>query len=202
MVVAVDLDFRQFRRKARQFGMAIDQLPFALSVALNGAAGDAKEAEEFAIRSSFDRPTPFTQRAIGRTWANKRKLSVEVFVKDIQAKYLKYGVEGGTRRASGGKIPVPGKRMRLNQYGNMGRRAVSRAAARANTFVGRPDGRPDLPVGIWQRNKSGLKLLVLFTPQADYEKRYDFYGVFENTIERVLPGQVEAGFQRAMSTAR
>lgn len=198
----LEFDFSQMARKAKELGASIKQVPFALSVALNDVAGEAKQAEDLGLMTSFDRPTPFTRRAIGRTYANKKNLHVEVFVKDIQAKYLKYGVEGGTRRAAGRKIPVPGKRMRLNQYGNMTRGAVGKAAGRANTFVGRPSGRADLPVGIWQRSKSGLKLLVLFTPQADYDERFDFYGIFENTIVEVLPDAIAAGFHRAMSTAR
>ncbi|MEM1046470.1 MAG: hypothetical protein AAGL24_09975 [Pseudomonadota bacterium] len=196
------LDLRDAERAARRLGAAADQLPFAFSLALNDAAVVAKEDETDAIQSSFDRPIPFTQKAIGMKRSTKRNLTVEVFVKTIQTKYLDLQVHGGTRRPNNRALPVPGKAMRLNKYGNMPRGAVDKRAKRADTFTGRPKGRPDLPAGIWKRTKRGLKLLVLFTDQEQFDPRFDFYGVFEAAIRRELPANIRSAVSRAMSTRR
>lgn len=198
----LSFDLREFKRAAKQFGAAADQVPFALSVALNDAAEETQEAETREIDASFDRSTPFTRKAVGRTYAKKRSLRVEVFIKTIQAKYLGLEVEGGVRTPKKRALPVPGKGMKLNRYGNMPKGAVGKRAAKANTFVGKPHGRDDdLPAGIWQRTKKGLKLLVLFTDKQTYRPRYDFYGKFETAMRRELPPRIADGVRKVIKTA-
>ena len=120
-------------------------------------------AESDAIDASFEGPKRFTRSAFGRTYAKKQSLRVEIYIKDIQARYLSLEVAGGICTPKGKVLPVPGRRMNLDQYGNMRKGAVGKQAAKRNTFLGRPRGRDDLPAGIWQRAKTGYKLLVHFT---------------------------------------
>lgn len=79
---------------------------------------------------------------------------------------------------------------------------LGKRAAKANTFVGKPRGRDDLPAGVWQRTKRGMKLLVLFADKETYRPRYDYYGTFETTLRRELPPRIAGGVRKAMKTAR
>lgn len=211
------LDLREFERRARQLGAVEKQLPYALSLALNDTIKqDVEPALQTEMRSAFDRPTPFTMRAVGLKFSHKKKLRAEVYVRRIQAQYLAREWKGGARRPKNKALPVPGKGMNLNAYGNMPKGAVKRLVARKDTFIGRP-GRGDRksgPVGIWQRPKRGkrrggtvgskgrLELLVLLSGAQDYDPRFDFDGVISRTVTKQLPYRLVGAVRRAMATAR
>ena len=78
-------------------GKLREQIPFATAKALTQTAKDVQRAETAEIGKVFDRPIPFTRSAVGITSATKQSLSAKVFLKDIQAAYLKLQVEGGQR---------------------------------------------------------------------------------------------------------
>ncbi|NYT38882.1 hypothetical protein ERD78_18805 [Allopusillimonas soli] len=114
------------------------QIPFATSRALNSTAKQVKSALDQAILRDFDRPTPYTQRALRINYATKAKLQAYVGFRDSAGKgvsanqYLWAQVHGGTRRAKrseqalakvglpGGYV-VPGAGAQLDAYGNMSR---------------------------------------------------------------------------------
>lgn len=43
------------------------QLPFAMAQAINATAARVQAAEQANIKSTFDNPTPFTQKSVGVT---------------------------------------------------------------------------------------------------------------------------------------
>lgn len=47
------------------------QLPFAMAQAINVTAARVQAAEQENIRSTFDSPTPFTQKSVGVSKARK-----------------------------------------------------------------------------------------------------------------------------------
>src|SRR5690348_15010580 len=84
-------------RKATRFldSAAQKQIPFATAKALTETARLAQVAVTRSLPSTFDRPNPFTMRAIGIRAARKGDLSAAVFVKDKQAEYLAIQETGG-----------------------------------------------------------------------------------------------------------
>ncbi|MGN7985154.1 hypothetical protein [Burkholderia sp. 22313] len=124
------------------------QLPFAISKALNETAQAAKAALADTMRQVFDRPTPYTMRSLRIKSATKKRLEARVGFIDESFKgtpattYLMPQVSGGPRsvkRVEGllrarGLLPsdmyvVPGAAAQLDQYGNFSRGQYSKILA-------------------------------------------------------------------------
>lgn len=183
---------RQVVRDLQQVSRAVRRIQrraaFAGKEALNDTAKAAAVRQKQDIGKWIDRPKPFTEKGFAVDYASKDKLESSVYVKRIQAEYLKWQVFGGTRK-SGDSVPVrkpgaAGFNYRLTKYGNIpGKRGGFAALKRRpNIFVGRPKwGDRYGPAGIWQREqgrkKRGrwLRLLVAFEPITKY--RVTSFGV-------------------------
>ena len=155
---------------------------------------DVEKAVEKRIATTFDRPTPYTQRAVYVRPASKSKLYAEVGIKDRQARYLEIQETGGTRQPKGRAIVLP-VGARLNKYGNMPKGAVGRALARKDTFSGRIGG----VAGIWQRQRKGQppKLLYAYENDATYQPVFRF----QATADEVARTRLRSNISRAMATA-
>ena len=188
-----------------------DQTPFATALALNDTAFDAKAALQREMERSLDRPTPFTKRGVFTARATKAKQESAVGIMPRQSEYLKFQIKGGTRRPNRKAIPVP-VNTRLNQYGNMPRRAVGRLIARPDTFIATPKAprTAHLPPGIYQRfgaSRNGKaarppKLLVAFERTADYKPILDMHGAISKTASLVYRKHFEKRLAHAIRTAR
>ncbi|MEX3008993.1 hypothetical protein [Hoeflea sp. TYP-13] len=175
------------------------QVPFATAKALTDTARrDCKPAAERLIRKRLDKPTPFTQRGVATRSASKRRLVATVFIKDIQAGYLRVQEKGGTTKPKGRAFLIP-VRQRRNKYGNMPRGAVKAALAKPNTFSGKVRG----VGGIWQRMKSGrLKLLIRYEDQTTYRPRLGFHREMAKVASRAFPARFARSLAHAVKTAR
>lgn len=181
------------------------QVPFATAKALTMTArDDAKPAVEGRMETAFDNPTPFTKRGVATRAATKQTLVATVFIKDIQAKYLKLEETGGVRTPAGRALLIPVNQYR-NKYGNMTKSAVKKALANRLTFSGTING----VAGIWKRpSKAGqkrgdpLKLLIRYEDQAIYKPLFKF----EQTVRKVaiesFPKNFATAFEQALRTAR
>lgn len=173
------------------------QIPFAIAKGLTATAKDVQRELTTEMSKDFDRPTPFTQRAIGIAIARKDTLTARVFIKDIQLAYLGIQVDGGTRLPKRRALTLPTD-IPLNQYGNIPRRKLQQLLARRDVFSGRVRG----VGGIWQRTRKGLKLLVAYQPRAQYRQRFPFYAVAQRTVERVFVPNLRAALDAAIASAR
>lgn len=154
------------------------QVQYATAVALTRTAAVLKRELPAELDRVFDRPTPFTKRGIFLKAARKDDLTAEVGFMDVQARYLRLQVEGGTRQPGPRGIKLPGN-VELNAFGNIPKgltdklkaaaksgelgAAVTRrlgvtrerrkGAAPIQLFYGKPSGGRwnDAPVGIWRR---------------------------------------------------
>lgn len=173
--------------KQRMNGIAKKDMPFVSSVALNKTAWDLKRELDKELEKSLDRPTPFTKKAVRVRNSSKKHLVAYLAIAPIQANYLRFAIHGGTRRPQGRALLYP-VGQRVNKYGNMPRRAVSRLANSPRTFSGIPRGRttPGLYKRVGAKGKKGLRLMVSYQSRADYKKRFDFYGVSEKTALKVM----------------
>lgn len=195
-------------------------MPFAVAKALTLTARDAAAAEAEAIVQVFDNPTPFTRRAAGYTPATKASLRSVIFLKDAQADYLLAQVEGGARdlkrfeqrfgAIDGAALVMPGVKATLNQYGNISKAKILAIARDLNTggkakrfFKGTPRGH-SLPPGIWARvnNNTAIAPIMVFATDAQYEKRFEFSAIAQQTVDAVFERHLLAAWDLAVRTAR
>lgn len=197
------------------------QYRFAVAVALTNTAREVAREMPAETERALDRPTSYTKGGFYATPANKETLTAVVGVKDKQAEYLKWQVDGGVRAPKRKALRLPGSGVDLNAYGNLPagliRQLISRAKAGKRTtkaqarrfgvsqehslFYGDPDGKR--PAGIYKRENNRLVPVVLF-PQttAKYEKRFDFHGAARRVALRTFEGALRSSWARALATAR
>ena len=188
----IDAAIRQVEAKFR------NQVPFATAKALTRTAQDVQRAIVDQLPAVFDRPTPFTMRGVGITYATKATLTSRVFLRDIQREYLQLQVTGGVELPKKVALVVPAG-IDLNAYGNLPRNKVKSLLARKDVFSGKVRG----VGGIWQRTANGgLKLLIAYEPKATYRRRFPFGAIARETIERRILPNFRAALAQAIGTAR
>jgi hypothetical protein len=125
-------------------GLRKDQIPFATAYALTQTAKDAQAQVEGEIKRVFDKPTPYTLKAVFVKSASKRDLTATVKLKDESFKgvpavrYLIYHITGGARDRKGfekllikaGVMPpqsyaIPTRAAKLDAYGNVPRGVIN-----------------------------------------------------------------------------
>jgi hypothetical protein len=195
------------------------QLPFAMMLSLNDAAMDVKAVEERTLEKTFDRPTPFTKRAVYVRRARKTDLTSEIGIKKVQAGYLKLQAEGGVRKPKRSALVI-GAALKRNKYGNLPRNAVRSAEAKGDTFVANGQGKTKhLAPGLYRRPKygkyrkggrgsknigtqKGPAMLVSFKPRAQYKRRFEFQPVAAKEARSTFQGHLVRRLLEAQRTAR
>lgn len=178
-------------------------LPLAVAQSLTASAKHLQKVQTRSLPRYFDRPTPFTRKAFGISIAKARdfklgRLKASVFAKPAQAKYLEFGVYGGTRRPNRRAVIVPGSQARLNRYGNLTRRFVAQQLSKPNVFSGTINGL----AGVWERRRDGtLRLLVHYQPSTEYDRRYPYHQISERVVPREVSKQLNRAIQRAVKAA-
>lgn len=202
-----------------------DQVPFAVAKSLTETGKAIVNAMPAAVEADFDRPVEFTKQGFFLTPARKDSLEATVGIKDRQAQYLGFQVEGGERKPRMVALRLPAQ-VQLNAYGNVpsglirqliarakaGRRATKSQSRRfgvsqqVELFYGDPgDGRP---AGIYQREQLGTKRqrlvpVIVFPRQAaNYRPRFDFTGRSLAITDREFGGALDRNWQAAVATAR
>lgn len=218
------------------------QIPFATALALTRTAFSARDDVKAEMARVFDRPTPFTLNSVFAKPATKDKLEYRVFLRDeafkgtAPAEYLQPQIEGGSRtpkrfeRAiqrggilSRGRLAVPGKRARLNAYGNQPRGQITKILSQLRAS---PDplqnatgskrserkrrqsgayflfGPPGSPRGVLERVGQQVTPVMVFINHATYRKRFRFYDIAKRTVDRQFVGQFERALTHALATAR
>lgn len=201
------------------------QFRFALSLGMNTTIRKGRDAAVAALDRQIDKPTPFTRQGFFLVPARKDTLSATVGIKDKQAEYLVYQVQGGSRSPKNVALRLPAA-VQLNEYGNLPAGVIKQLIARAQAgkratkgqakrfgvsreldlFYGDPgDGRP---AGIYKRvvisgTKHQLIPIVVFPRRrASYSKRYDFFGAVDQVVRREFPAEARAAWARAIATAK
>jgi len=174
------------------------QMTKATSDALTATARDVSDALAAESKSVFDRPTKFTERGFGYTRSTRETQEATVFAKRIQSQYLIKQVTGGERRAGDyatsqrAGVVLPGPAGRTTGAGGVPRGSVRRLAERKDHWIGEYKG----ILGLWKRTKTKLRLVNAFKKSVTYEKRFDFFGVFERTAKRQLPERFKEAWDK------
>lgn len=210
--------------------LAAEQMPFAISSALNTAAFAIQKQQKERVPTVFDRPTPLTKGAFRVEKATKQKQTSVVYVDPKREVILKTHEEGGKRgdqklerylKSKGwlarSERAVPTDNMPLNSYGNPKVAEVNKIIAglpsisgirgdRRRHFVVRGGSGSGLSPGIYRTlSKSGGAAIVKlyhFVSRAEYQKRLGFEESSRTEALRIFPGIMSAAIERAIRTAR
>src|SRR5476649_251163 len=126
--ISIRSNLKEISRSLGAFAQT--QLPFASALAITALAKRVQGEQTKAFTRVFDRPTPFTLKAIGVKAARKTDLVATVFVKDIAASYLAPYEFGGVHKLNGKAMLVP-KGAPTNQYGNLPKNLLERLKGRS-----------------------------------------------------------------------
>ena len=170
------------------------QIPYAAAQAINSTLFDIMKAEKAQMPEKLDRPTPFTMKAFRINKAKKTELVGDIHITRERWKYLKYQVEGGTRT---GNIGVPTRNAKLNKYGNIPMRRKG-LIKKKNQFISKIGN----VAGVWERSKSGTKLIVAFEPSVSYEPRFPFHKIAKGVARKKFQRNFKRSLSRAIASAR
>jgi hypothetical protein len=179
-----------------------------------------------AVRVFEGGAVDFTRRGFYLQAARKDNLVASVGVKDKQAAYLQYQIEGGRRAPRKRALRLPSV-VQLTAQGNLptglirtliarakaGKRATAGQAKRfgvsraTDLFYGEPgDGRP---AGIYKRvvlsaqRHQLVPIVVMPKTEAHYtDRRFDFYGFADRTFRRGFEANLDRAWKYAQATAR
>jgi hypothetical protein len=227
----ITLDVRGLPEIQRMLrNLAQEQLPYAISTAINNTAFAVQRNEKSRMKSIFDRPTPLIQGAFRVEKATKQNLTAKVFVDPKREPILRTHETGGKRGdqamerylkskgwLSNGWRAVPTDKMPLTAYGNpkasevkkiiAGLPVIGGIKADARRYFVIPHGsRSTLSPGIYRTlsKSKGAAIIKLyhFVSNAQYRARLDFETQARAEAERLLPGEMAKAIERAIRTAR
>lgn len=182
------LDDKALREALRKLG---PELPVALSAGLNRTMAAIEQAELNAMETHLHKPIPFTLAGLGVQKSHPRHLDATLYIRPIQAKYLKYAIEGGVIDAIIAPVAV-----KLTPAGNIPgkKRGLAGIGTRKNDFVSRvkTPGRAQGKVGLWRRQGDSARLLAVVDKGAKREKRLPYYETAQKTAGERLQRDVLA----------
>lgn len=193
--------------------IASRDIPYALSRGVNLAGLAAREELKREIPMIFKTTNAFTRNAIGFTPSTKHNQTAVIFIKDQQAKYLRFEEYGGTRTsrdntvkpapralviaASGAKRNASGtlpkgyveflyqKFERDRQNAGNGKRQKNRDKARI-VRIGERKGRLGGLFSYVPATRS-LVRLISFAPRATYRPKFGFHARIAGFLDTNLP---------------
>lgn len=225
----IQIDIRGMDAVQRQLSALGNQMPYAISVALNNAAFAVRTESQRDLTDSFDRPTRLVTGATRVSKATKATLEARVYI-DPKREGIVIPHEFGGRRGpqlierfliEKGWMPssykaVPGIDMPLDSYGNPRRSVVNQIVTELQSgisgakggnrrcFVIRVGQISHLLPGIYRIKNKGhaLSLMYLFVPTVAYRKRLQWEERMNSTALKVFPEAARRAVDRALETAR
>jgi hypothetical protein len=192
------LDLTAFERQARQFGDALDQVPYGMSLALNRAATNTRQA---LVQDTWpghvkQRNSGFIGRALRTQFATKHDLRIEIY-DALGRAHLKLHDAGGTKRARGRlAIPPAGAVTRTStgvRKNQRPRAIIASTPARALRIT---------PKGIFIGKGGRLQLMYAFKTTAAQPADVPFTDDFRDTMTVELRTSFPAAMARAMRSRR
>lgn len=192
----IEFDYDQLLQQAKSIEGVADQLPYALSLAMNRSADVTRN---LLIRSTW--PTHVKHRnasfiAASLTTrdarASKQSLAVEIYDK-LDRGNLQTQAKGGTRSPQGGSnLAVPASNVPRTSRGVPARlRPKNMPGAVRKGDV------------LYAKNKKGrLRLLYVLKHQTKIPKRVPFYEDFAASMSRELERTIPLAVAKAMATRR
>jgi len=192
--VKVKADLKQIKRFLSKLEKR--QIPFATALALTLTAKQAQKAEKKQIVQKLDRPKPFTVKSIFMSRATKKRPVSSVYIRPAAWEYLRWQVEGGTRKPNGRFIPIP-VGAKLDQYGNIkGRKRGPRTKKQFITKVNNT-------IGVYENIIASRKrLLIYYARQAVYKPKFPFFKIARKVGQSVFHKNFNKSMIKAINTAK
>jgi hypothetical protein len=194
-MLELKLDLSSFERYAAGMRAAIDQVPFALSKAMNDAAFAARKhlIDDTWPKHVQQRNRNFLRAALRVEPAKKTDLRVAI-VDQLGRGHLQLHAKGGVKQAKG-RLAVPSKRVQRGPGGvrqSQRPRNLKRAVVKGN-LIFQQEG----------RGKSAkLRLMYALRQQAKIRKRVPFYEDFATVMRREILQRFPGAMAQAMRTRR
>lgn len=196
-MIELRFDIREFGALAKQVGGALDQVPFALSLALNQAAEAARGGliAETWPKAVTVRRSNFLRWALTRERATKSNLAVAIT--DVKAQgrgSLLLHARGGIKQPKAGTLAIPNTAV-VRRTGQ-GVVRSQRPRNLANSFR-KGDA-------LFQRDKRRKRLRLMYVLQRSARQPADvpFDRDFAATMAREVRARFPAAMARAMATRR
>ena len=195
-MIKVEIDFSEAEAFAKRVGAAADQVPYALSLALNRSA---EVTRNFLIKMTW--PQAIQQRnssfiAASLTTkdarATKQALSVEIYDKLDRGNLLMQATAGTRTPQSGSNLAVPSS-------------TITKTASGVPKRL-RPRNMPTaLRKGdvLYAKDKKGkLTLLYVLKPKTKIRKAVPFYEDYADSMRRELMRTIPMAVEKAMATRK
>lgn len=192
----LELDLREFEKAARAMGAARDQVPYALSRALNEATQETRQLliNDTWPRSVTVRNKGFLRGALRTEFSHKNSLKVAIFDK-LNRGNLKRHADGGVKVPASGRIAVPSANV------TRGSRGVTPSQKPKNL-----SGKVVIGNRVYQEKGRGKNKRLVFmyalTQRAVIKKRVPFREDFEKSMVRAVRAKFGPVMVKAMSTRR
>jgi hypothetical protein len=199
-----DLQIKDLDSELKRLEMYEKQIPFVMAKTLTQTAVAVRGDLVEGIKKSFNNPTRYTLNSVGIITAKKSSLTSAVFIKDDKTKgnaasnYLSAQIFGGKRKLKpferrlnrsigllSNKQFAPQKG-RVNKHGNMTKGTIDKIVKGMGTsYIYVNNGKQR--TGIYKKNKRSLRAMLYQIDNAQYTKRFDFFGISKQTIAQRLP---------------
>ena len=207
MEVKVNINIKEVQKELSDIHR--NQLPYAVSLALNATANDVAKQITDEMPRYLDRPNPFTLPAFmtkaGRfrgTRARKTNLRASIIPGEIQEKYLAWQVYGGKQLPKKQAILVPTLKAPKDRYGNISRATRKKYAKPAGNLF-HAGQREDKEPGVYRRTrKKVVEMLAAYEPFTEYQPRFPMYKIAERSVSKHFSLNMTMAIRRAIQTAR
>lgn len=215
--LSIDLT-SELPKALRWVGTVRNQMPFAVSQALNKTGFDVRKKLNTSTSNYFDQPVRFSQTAFLVQKGNKLDPTVLVyagkgrsyFIPEIfGGKRFPKEFEGYLRGISQGKLSgrlVPTKHAR-DRRGNPKRALFGLIERKLSTtdqggfFIGTPKG-GGRPPGVYRRSRGQLYAYFVQVPEPIYSPRFPMEQLGNEEVKRVVGPYLRSALERALATAR
>jgi hypothetical protein len=193
----IQIDAKPFEDQVRAMGDRWDQLPFALSRALNDAAQDTRDklVDDTWPSHVTERNKGFIRWALQIERSNKQDLMVAIYDRSLGRAHLQLHNTGGTRSGAKGRFAIPTAAVTRTARGVS---ASQRPAALANKVV--------IKNTIYQRKGKGKKsrLVKMYTLTTSARQPADvpFSKDFNTTMRESIAKHFPLRMAEAMRSAR
>lgn len=196
---AITLNTADVDRVIENTQAAVDQVPYALALALNQAAFNTRNllVQEWPGKVNV-RNQGFIRYALRRVNATKQNLRVEIFDQSGKA-FMERLDTGGTHAARGSNLAIPTSNVRI---GARGVRENQKPRTLPNSFVSSKNGTTGIYQVVGKGKNKRAKLMYLLKPSVRVPKKISFHQDFVISMTNEVRTSFPAAMAKAMRTRR
>lgn len=194
------------------------ELPKSFGKAIDKAAQETAKTCNRLTTKFFENPVKFTQTSFGFYKTNFNQKTIDqkrayIGLKGIgkirgggsadmiqrRSEMFDLMVFGGIRRAKKKYLVKPAKHSKLNASGNFPRTFLKTRLAKPDKFIqGIPKGFSGEKFrGLWQVQKSGLKMVAKYDATTSYDKKiYPYFRIVKNNVRKIVPREFKKNMKK------